>query len=126
MSLDLNEFVYQVYTQRDNWDCLATCFFIDCANNVAEFVENIFKYGQWPFNFHVFWIQYDVVYRILKPGGIWVNLGPLLYHYSDVQCEGSIEPTYEDLLLIIRAVGFEILVSLILNEYKLRFSELKA
>lgn len=49
-------------------------------------------------------------FRILKPGGIWVNLGPLLYHYSDVRFEGSIEPTYEDLVLIIRAVGFEILV----------------
>lgn len=48
--------------------------------------------------------------RILRPGGIWVNLGPLLYHYSDVSGEGSIEPTYEDLLLIIRGCGFQILV----------------
>lgn len=55
------------------------------------------------------------VLRILKPGGIWVNLGPLLYHYSDIQYEGSIEPTYEDLVLIIRAVGFEILVTI--NQY---------
>lgn len=50
-------------------------------------------------------------FSILKPGGIWVNLGPLLYHYSDVQSEGSIEPTYEDLVLVIKAVGFDILVS---------------
>lgn len=48
--------------------------------------------------------------RILQPGGIWVNLGPLLYHYSDIPNEGSIEPTYEDLLLIIRATGFQVLV----------------
>lgn len=40
-----------------------------------------------------------------------MNLGPLLYHYSDVQFEGSIEPTYEDLISVIRAFGFEILVS---------------
>lgn len=33
----------QVYRQHDEWDCVATCFFIDCANNVAEFVENIYK-----------------------------------------------------------------------------------
>lgn len=33
----------QVYTEEKEWDCVATCFFIDCANNVAEFVENIFK-----------------------------------------------------------------------------------
>lgn len=50
-------------------------------------------------------------YRILRPGAIWVNLGPLLYHYSDVSGEGSIEPTYEDLLSIIRTCGFQILVS---------------
>lgn len=48
--------------------------------------------------------------RILKPGGIWVNLGPLLYHYSDVHNEGSVEPTYEDLIIIIKSLGFEILV----------------
>lgn len=39
-----------------------------------------------------------------------MNLGPLLYHYSDVCGEGSIEPTYEDLLIIIRGIGFKILV----------------
>ncbi|CAD7087266.1 unnamed protein product [Hermetia illucens] len=78
-----------VYTEPDSWDGIATCFFIDCANNVIEFIETI--------------------YRILKPGAIWVNLGPLLYHYSDVQDELSIEPTCEDLVAIIKAVGFELL-----------------
>lgn len=33
----------QVYQDPDHWDCVATCFFIDCANNVVEFIENIFK-----------------------------------------------------------------------------------
>lgn len=33
----------QVYTVANYWDCVATCFFIDCANNVAEFVETIYK-----------------------------------------------------------------------------------
>lgn len=79
----------QVYRDEDYWDCVATCFFIDCANNIIEFVE--------------------VIYSILKPGGIWINLGPLLYHFSDVPNENSIEPTYEDLIVIIRSVGFIIL-----------------
>lgn len=35
----------QVYRESNSWDCVATCFFIDCANNVAEFVENIYKYS---------------------------------------------------------------------------------
>uniref|UniRef100_A0A182WWY3 carnosine N-methyltransferase n=1 Tax=Anopheles quadriannulatus TaxID=34691 RepID=A0A182WWY3_ANOQN len=79
----------QVYRDEDYWECIATCFFIDCANNIIEFIE--------------------VIKKILKPGGIWVNLGPLLYHFSDVPQEGSIEPTYEDLLEIIRSLGFIIL-----------------
>lgn len=39
----------------DSWDCVATCFFIDTAHNVIEYVETIWK--------------------ILKPGGVWINLG---------------------------------------------------
>lgn len=62
--------------------------------------------------FHITFVSLSLCCRILRPGGIWVNLGPLLYHYSDVSGEGSIEPTYEDLLLIIRGCGFQILVRL--------------
>lgn len=51
----------------------------------------------------------NVSFSILKPGGVWINLGPLLYHYSNSETENSIEPTYEDLIAIIKAVGFEIL-----------------
>lgn len=39
----------------DSWDCVTTCFFIDTAHNVIEYVETIWK--------------------ILKPGGAWINLG---------------------------------------------------
>lgn len=53
----------------------------------------------------------ETIYRILVPGGIWVNLGPLLYHFSDIQHEDSIEPTFEDIMLIIDSVGFEVLSS---------------
>ncbi|XP_067636381.1 carnosine N-methyltransferase isoform X2 [Eurosta solidaginis] len=81
----------EVYTAPNVYDCVATSFFIDCANNIVDFIETI--------------------YRILKPGGIWVNLGPLLYHFSDIHGENSIEPTYENLELIIRMVGFEVLRS---------------
>lgn len=49
--------------------------------------------------------------RILVPGGIWVNLGPLLYHYSDINGQNSIEPTYEDLIIIMESIGFDILSS---------------
>ncbi|XP_068158786.1 carnosine N-methyltransferase isoform X1 [Drosophila tropicalis] len=78
----------EVYKTPQSYNCVATCFFIDCANNVIDFIRTI--------------------YRILVPGGIWVNLGPLLYHYSDVNGQNSIEPTYEDLLIIMESVGFVI------------------
>ncbi|EEB18674.1 protein C9orf41, putative [Pediculus humanus corporis] len=78
----------EVYTEDNVWDCVATCFFIDCANNVAAFIETI--------------------YKILKPGGIWINLGPLLYHFSDVPQEDSIEPSYEVVRQIIVGLGFVI------------------
>ncbi|XP_030567918.1 carnosine N-methyltransferase isoform X1 [Drosophila novamexicana] len=81
----------EVYKTPDAYNCVATCFFIDCANNVIDFIRTI--------------------YKILVPGGIWVNLGPLLYHYSDINGQNSIEPTYEDLIIIMESVGFDILSS---------------
>ncbi|XP_011635873.1 carnosine N-methyltransferase [Pogonomyrmex barbatus] len=78
----------EVYTESDHWDCVATCFFIDCANNVVQFIETI--------------------YKILKPGGVWINLGPLLYHFSDLPNEESIEPSYEAIREVILGFGFQL------------------
>lgn len=39
-------------------------------------------------------------------GGVWINLGPLLYHYADIPGENSIEPTYEMVREIIKGLGF--------------------
>lgn len=46
---------YTCVCWTDSWDCVATCFFIDTAHNVLDYVETIWK--------------------ILKPGGVWINLG---------------------------------------------------
>ncbi|KAK9884076.1 hypothetical protein WA026_005014 [Henosepilachna vigintioctopunctata] len=77
----------EVYKKQNEWDCVATCFFIDCASNIVQFLETI--------------------HSILKPGGVWINLGPLLYHYSGLKNERSIEPSFEVLCDIIKSVGFE-------------------
>ncbi|XKL65982.1 hypothetical protein PGB90_009402 [Kerria lacca] len=76
----------EVYTKENEWDCVSTCFFIDCANNILSFIE--------------------AIYKILKPGGIWINLGPLLYHFSNMLDQNSIEPSYEMLRDIIKEFGF--------------------
>lgn len=83
--------IKKVYTQRDEWNCIATCFFIDCAKNIVAFIETI--------------------YKILKPGGVWINLGPLLYHYSNVFDQDSIEPSYQVIKEVIKGFGFQFEVS---------------
>lgn len=91
MNMIAGDFV-QVYgdpSQHNSWDCVCSCFFIDCANNIVEFLE--------------------IIYKILRPGGIFINYGPLLYHYCDVPKEISIEPSYEDIHEIIEKIGFKFL-----------------
>ena len=66
---------------------VVTCFFIDCAHNVIDFVE--------------------MIHKILKPGGRWINLGPLLYHFADIPKEPSIEPSYDIVRSIVKEKGFE-------------------
>ncbi|KAK7933880.1 hypothetical protein WMY93_004776 [Mugilogobius chulae] len=78
----------EVYTEPDSWDCVATCFFIDTAHNVIEYIETIWK--------------------ILKPGGVWINLGPLLYHFENMANELSVELSYEDIKAAIVKFGFQI------------------
>lgn len=70
------------------WDAVATCFFIDTAHNIVEYLQTI--------------------YNILKPGGLWLNLGPLLYHYADMPNEESIELTWEEVLFVAEQIGFDI------------------
>lgn len=67
-----------------------TCFFIDTAHNVIEYIEKI-------------WL-------ILKPGGYWLNMGPLLYHFSNLSHEKSLELSYEQIKRIIEKIGFKYLV----------------
>jgi carnosine N-methyltransferase len=67
---------------------VVTCFFVDTAKNIVEYVE--------------------VISQILKPGGRWINLGPLLYHFSDSPSEPSIELSYQQLRAVIASYGFTI------------------
>ncbi|XP_064387847.1 carnosine N-methyltransferase-like [Halichondria panicea] len=79
-----------VYTNPDEWDAVVCCFFIDTAHNVIEYLERI--------------------YHILKPGGLWINFGPLLYHYADTPGERSIELSWADLRKVAtQHIGFEII-----------------
>lgn len=85
----------EVYQEKNEWDCVVTCFFIDTAHNVIDYIEKI--------------------YEILKPGGYWINFGPLLYHYSEMVYERSVELSYEQIKNVIEKVGFKYKVNCLLT-----------
>ncbi|KAF1986749.1 methyltransferase family [Aulographum hederae CBS 113979] len=48
---------------KDTFDAITTVFFIDTAPNLIAYIETI--------------------HHSLKPGGIWINVGPLLWHFEN-------------------------------------------
>jgi carnosine N-methyltransferase len=64
MSMSAGDFcvLYREPSYKESFAAVATCFFIDTAPNVINYIETI--------------------KRCLAPGGIWVNGGPLLWHFE--------------------------------------------
>ena len=55
--------VYSASNSNDHanrFDLVVTCFFIDTAENILDYIA--------------------VIYHVLRPGGLWINVGPLHYH----------------------------------------------
>ena len=46
------------------------------------------------------------IWQLLTPGGAWVNLGPLLWHFADSPGETAVDLTWEELRALILAHGF--------------------
>jgi carnosine N-methyltransferase len=103
------EYIKEEYA--DIYDAVTTIFFIDTAPNVLRYVET--------------------VYNCLKEGGVWINLGPLKWHFegnppgskdsaakanaSQIDSEdkdkgiaepGSVELTNDEVLLVLEKLGF--------------------
>lgn len=55
-------------------DVVVTCFFLDTAPVVFDYIETIL--------------------HTLVPGGLWINLGPLLYHWEKDE-DSNNDPRYE-------------------------------
>lgn len=70
------------------WNVVITCFFIDTGKNIMNYL--------------------DTLSIIIKKKGCWFNLGPLLYHFDEID-EVSIELTYEELRNVIPSFGFKFL-----------------
>lgn len=59
-----------------------------------------------------------IIHTILKPGGVWINVGPLLWHFENspttsAKGEGSVELSLDEVKDLARAVGFDIHVGLV-------------
>ncbi len=83
----------QVYSSKANkqaWDAIVTCFFIDTGPNILDTLQ--------------------IIHSCLKVGGLWINLGPLLYHFEDSVTDASIELSAEQIKKASEKLGFEFLV----------------
>lgn len=83
----------EVYSREEHkcrWDSVVTCFFVDTAHNFVDYLETI--------------------HHCLKPGGVWLNLGPLLWHWADSHTylgdELSLEVAWEDVQRVAESMGF--------------------
>jgi carnosine N-methyltransferase len=102
--------IYSHPQERGQWNAVVCCFFLDAAPSIVEYIQ--------------------IIYRMLRPGGILMNFGPLLYHWSgpamrpddrsfedyqarfsylDSRYMNSVDLSWEDVRDILVNVGFEIL-----------------
>ena len=78
-----------LYQDRvSEFDVVVTCFFIDTSHFVLDYIETINS--------------------VLKTGGHWVNLGPLMFHYSGMTGEEGIELSWQEVLQFVEKAGFQI------------------
>ncbi|KAI8926868.1 N2227-like protein-domain-containing protein [Entophlyctis helioformis] len=75
--------IYSDDAQAGQWDAIVTCFFMDTAKDMTRYIS--------------------VIRHALRKGGIWINLGPLLYHFEGDQ---SIEFTLEEVKGIAKSFDF--------------------
>jgi hypothetical protein len=103
---------YKAEAEREAFDAVTTIFFIDTAPNVVKYVET--------------------VHHCLKQGGVWINIGPLKWHFENVSLDnkddgpgkkstknrashdegigdpGSVELSEEEILSLIQMMGFSL------------------
>ncbi|KAH6629125.1 N2227-like protein-domain-containing protein [Boeremia exigua] len=68
--------------QNGHYDIIVTHFFIDTARNLMSY--------------------FDTIHRLLKPGGKWMNLGPLLYGTGPF-----VQLSLDEIVAVVEEMGFE-------------------
>lgn len=82
----------EVYSRSEHagiWSAVMTCFFLDTAHNIIQYIETI--------------------NHVLADGGVWINCGPLLYHFEGAQNELSLELSLEEVMSIVNKFGFHVI-----------------
>lgn len=81
--------------QQGQWGAVITCFFIDTARNILNYLR--------------------IIKGLLKDDGVWINVGPLLWHFENIadreRGEGSVELSLDEVKALARQMGFELAVS---------------
>ena len=119
MSMSAGDFTtsYSSSQSTSSFDAVVTVYFIDTAPNVIRYIE--------------------AIHHCLREGGLWINIGPLLWHFEDRMLEkhdvkqdkeeeddvkhtnrdvtgiaepGSFELTDGEVMSLVQGMGFEILV----------------
>jgi carnosine N-methyltransferase len=101
--------VYNVDTEKEQWDGVVACFFLDASPVIIEYLQ--------------------VIHYMLKEGGYLIHFGPLLWHFSgppmsledatiqdyqkryssmDPKFLSAVDFTWDDVLQILVNIGFEI------------------
>lgn len=83
--------VFSSGEMKEAYDAVVTCFFLDTAHNVIEYLE--------------------IIWDILESGGVWIHLGPLQWHWADAHTylaeeELSIELPLDKIIEIAKNIGF--------------------
>ena len=87
MAMIAGDFTEVYADRREEFDCVCSCFFIDTAHNIIEYLR--------------------IIHSLLKKNGKWINQGPLLYHFSGSDSL-SLELSWEEVKHIIISLGFKI------------------
>lgn len=109
MNMSAADFVvlYSSPSNKEAFDAVTTVFFIDTAPNLIRYIE--------------------AIRHCLKPNGVWINVGPLLWHFEDslsghqneggradghqhqgIGEPGRVELTEEEVLCLVERMGFYI------------------
>ena len=101
--------IYNTEREQNSWDAVVCSFFLDTGPSIVEYIQ--------------------ILHGMLKPGGVVISFGPLLYHWSgpamrpddktmtayherfsylDVRYLNSVDMCWEDVREVFINVGFEL------------------